>query len=82
MSKLVRLLIPGLVLQGLIIGGGYATGRELIEFFLQYGLGATWFGLALTASVWSVVFAVAFAFARETSSYNYGAFTKALFGYR
>ena len=80
MSKLVRILIPGLVLQGLIIGGGYATGRELIEFFLQYGLRATWFGLMLTASVWSLVFAVAFAFARETSSYNYGAFTKALLG--
>ena len=39
--SLQRILIPGLVFQGIVIGGGYSTGRELVEFFLTSGpLGA------------------------------------------
>ncbi len=32
-----KYLLPGLVFQGVVIGGGYATGRELAEFFLPHG---------------------------------------------
>ena len=28
-----RILLPGFVFKGVVIGGGYATGRELVEFF-------------------------------------------------
>jgi uncharacterized membrane protein YkvI len=27
-----RLIVPGLVIQAVMVGGGYATGRELVEF--------------------------------------------------
>ena len=35
-----RYLLPGLAFKAVVIGGGYATGRELAEFFLQQGLAA------------------------------------------
>ena len=32
-----RYLLPGFVFEAAVIGGGYATGRELVEFFLPAG---------------------------------------------
>ena len=32
-----RFLLPGLGVKAVVIGGGYATGRELAEFFLSFG---------------------------------------------
>ena len=32
-----RFLLPGLGVKAVVIGGGYATGRELAEFFLSRG---------------------------------------------
>jgi hypothetical protein len=37
LDVLKRYLLPGLVIQSLVIAGGYGTGRELVEFFLSYG---------------------------------------------
>lgn len=32
-----RLLLPGVILQSVLIGGGYATGREIVEFGAKFG---------------------------------------------
>ena len=32
-----KYLLPGFIFQSLVIGGGYGTGRELVEFFLLLG---------------------------------------------
>ena len=32
-----KYLLPGFVFQSIVIGGGYGTGRELVEYFLQFG---------------------------------------------
>ena len=32
-----KYFLPGFVFQSMVIGGGYGTGRELVEFFLRYG---------------------------------------------
>ena len=32
-----KYLLPGFVFQSIVIGGGYGTGRELVEFFLKFG---------------------------------------------
>ena len=32
-----RFLLPGFALKAVIIGGGYATGRELAEYFVPSG---------------------------------------------
>jgi uncharacterized membrane protein YkvI len=63
-----------------IIGGGYATGRELAEYFVPSG---PWGGLAamlLATAIWSVVAALTFALARALGAYDYRAFFKGLLG--
>ena len=79
-STFQRILLPGFLLQSVIIGGGYATGRELVEFFLSLGPAAGLLGLAVTTLAFSVISAVCFEFARRTASYNYRAFFRALLG--
>ena len=36
-GKWKRYLIPGIAFQSVVIGGGYGTGREIVEFFLASG---------------------------------------------
>jgi uncharacterized membrane protein YkvI len=75
-----RFLLPGFALKAVIIGGGYATGRELAEYFVP---GGPWGGLAamlLATLVWSVVAAMTFALARSLGAYDYRAFFKGLLG--
>lgn len=78
--KIQRYVIPGLVFQSVIIGGGYGTGREISEFFLSHGAVGGLLGMAVTALVWSVVLAIAFEFSRISKAYDYRAFFKALLG--
>ncbi|MBU0864487.1 MAG: hypothetical protein KKA44_10820 [Alphaproteobacteria bacterium] len=75
-----RFLLPGLALKAVIIGGGYATGRELAEYFVPSG---PWGGLSamlLATVIWSVVAAVTFALARKMGAYDYRAFFQGLLG--
>jgi hypothetical protein len=30
-------VIPGAVFEAITVGGGYGTGREIVQFFTQYG---------------------------------------------
>lgn len=73
-------LVPGLVFQSVIVGGGYGTGREITEFFLVHGVLGGFFGMLISCLVWGAVLAVAFEFARITKSYNYKTFFQALLG--
>ncbi|NZA24790.1 hypothetical protein H0E84_00170 [Luteimonas sp. SJ-92] len=75
-----RYLLPGLAFKGFVIGGGYATGRELAEYFLPAGPRGGLLGLALAMLVWSTVCALTFVFARATRSYDYRAFFGHLVG--
>jgi len=75
-----RFLLPGFALKAVIIGGGYATGRELAEYFVPSG---PWGGLAamlLATLVWSVVAALSFALARSLGAYDYRSFFRGLLG--
>lgn len=75
-----RYLLPGLVFQSVIIGGGYGTGRELAEFFLSHGVIGGLLGMAVAALAWGVTLAIAFEFARLSKGYNYRTFFEALLG--
>ena len=80
-SMFKRLFLPGLVFQSICIGGGYGTGRELAEFFLQYGPIGGLLGLLLPATiVISVGCAIGYELARVTRSYDYRKFLKLLMG--
>ena len=50
MGNVQRLLIPGAVLQSVMIGGGYGTGREVVEFFTRFGALPGLAGLVLAAA--------------------------------
>ena len=75
-----RYLLPGLALKAFIIGGGYATGRELAEFFMPAGPQGGLMGMLMAMVIWSVVAVVTFLFARATDSYDYRSFFKQLLG--
>ena len=75
-----RYLLPGLAFKAVVIGGGYATGRELAEFFLPSG---PWGGIAammFAMLIFSVVCIVTFLFARRTGTRDYQSFFKTLLG--
>jgi uncharacterized membrane protein YkvI len=79
-SRFKRFLLPGLAFKAVVIGGGYATGRELAEFFLPSG---AWGGLAailLAMAIFSLVCIATFLFARALRTYDYQSFFKALLG--
>ncbi len=75
-----RYLLPGFVFEAAVIAGGYATGRELVEFFLPAGPWGGLLGMAVSMLVWSAVLAVSFELARRTRSYDYRSFFKLLLG--
>ena len=75
-----KYLLPGLVFQSMVIGGGYGTGRELVEFFMNDGPAAGLKGMAVAALIWSVVLALCFELARAGRLYDYRAFLSSLLG--
>jgi uncharacterized membrane protein YkvI len=79
-SRFNRFLLPGFAFKAFVIGGGYATGRELAEFFLPSGPLGGVLGMLLGMACWSLVCSLTFLFARATHSFDYGAFFRALLG--
>jgi uncharacterized membrane protein YkvI len=75
-----RYLLPGFVFQAAIIAGGYATGRELVEFFLPAGPWGGLLGMAVSALLWSVVLMLSFELARVARAHDYRAFFRVLLG--
>lgn len=75
-----RFLLPGLAFKGVVIGGGYATGRELAEFFLPSGPQGGLVAMLLAMLIWSAVCAATFAFAHLTRSHDYRSFFQQLLG--
>jgi uncharacterized membrane protein YkvI len=73
-------LLPGLVFQSVVIGGGYATGRELVEFFFAGGPWGGLLGLLVSGAVFGLVLAAGFEFARVFRAYDYRHFCQALLG--
>jgi len=79
-SFVQRFLLPGLAFKAVVIGGGYATGRELAEFFLPAGPWGGVAGMLLAMLVWSGVAALTFALARRAGAYDYRSFFQTLLG--
>jgi uncharacterized membrane protein YkvI len=79
-STFQRLVLPGLIFQSAMVGGGYATGRELVEFFLVLGPVNSLVAMIVATLTISVVTSVAFEFARSFSLYDYKSFFEKLLG--
>jgi uncharacterized membrane protein YkvI len=75
-----KYLLPGFVFESAVIAGGYATGRELVEFFLPAGAWGGLLGMVVSMLFWSAVLMVSFELARRAQSYDYRSFFKLLLG--
>lgn len=75
-----RLLLPGLSFKAVVIGGGYATGREIAEFFLPAGAWGGIAAIALATVIWSAVCVATFLVARAARARDYRAFFRVLLG--
>lgn len=75
-----RFLLPGFAFKGVVIGGGYATGRELAEFFLPHGPIGGLFAVILAMLVWSIICVVTFMLARAMRAFDYRSFFRVLLG--
>jgi len=65
-----RYVLPGVILQSVLIGGGYATGREIVEFGGKFGaLG--WLGGIGIFIGFTIISILTFEIARIYRTYNY-----------
>lgn len=81
MLRFVRIyLVPGAVMQSVMIGGGYGTGRELVEFFTRYGMGGGLLGLAVAVVAIAAIFSLSLAIAQQFQAYDYRRFSRVLLG--
>ncbi len=75
-----RLLLPGLAFKAAVIGGGYATGRELAEYFIPSGPQGGVLAILVAMVCWSALCALTFVLAHATRSYDYRSFFNTLLG--
>ena len=75
-------LLPGFIFQSVVVAGGYGTGREFVEFFLQLGPKAGLLAMVVAMVIWSLVCACTFVLAQRFGTYDYRGFFQALLGNR
>ncbi|ACZ40653.1 YkvI family membrane protein [Sphaerobacter thermophilus] len=74
-----RYILPGVILQSVLIGGGYATGREIVEFGAKYGALGWLAGLAIFAGFAGMAF-LTFEVARRFQAFDYRSLLKHVIG--
>jgi uncharacterized membrane protein YkvI len=73
--------VPAGVFQSLMIGGGYGTGREIVEYFSRFGFVGGLLGLTLVAGCFAVLLAISYEFARCYRAYDYRRFIREILGH-
>jgi uncharacterized membrane protein YkvI len=73
-------LLPAAAFQSVIIGAGYGTGREVMEYISRHGPIEGMGAALVIALAFGSILAVTFEFARKIAAYDYRAFFKALLG--
>src|SRR5262245_46272088 len=73
----IRVLVPAMVFQSVITGGGFATGREVVEYFGRFGSHAV-ACLCIAGIGFPVLFCVTAETARISSAFNYKTFGRAV----
>ena len=80
-NRFVRVyLLPAAVFQSVIIGAGYGTGREVMEYISRHGPVAGLCAAFVIALAFGAVLATTFEFARKIGAYDYRTFFKVLLG--
>lgn len=78
-NRFRQYLLPGIVFQSVLIGGAYATGREIVEYGARFGVSGIWSIVAIAAG-FSLMAALSFEFARVCRVYDYRRFVRRLIG--
>lgn len=78
-DQLKRILLPGIILQSVLIGGGYATGREIVEYGAKFGASGWVSGLAIFLG-FSLISILSMEACRQWQVYNYKSLLKKLIG--
>jgi uncharacterized membrane protein YkvI len=73
-------VVPGAVFQSALIGGGYGTGREIVEYFSRFGILGGALGFATVTLSYAILLGVSFEFARYFQAYDYRRFFRELLG--
>jgi uncharacterized membrane protein YkvI len=78
-ANLKRIVLPGIILQSVLIGGGYATGREIVEYGAKFGAGGWISGLAIFLG-FSLISILSIEACRQWNVYDYKSLLKKLIG--
>lgn len=78
-SAFKRLFLPGIILQSVLIGGGYATGREIVEYGGKFGASGWISGLFIFVG-FSLVAFLSMEASRYWQVYDYKSLLKKLIG--
>lgn len=79
LSSLKRIFLPGIILQSVLIGGGYATGREIVEYGGKFGANGWLSGLAIFVG-FSVMSILSMEACRQWKVYDYKSLLKKMIG--
>jgi uncharacterized membrane protein YkvI len=79
MNSTWALLVPGVVFQSILIGGGYASGREIMEYAAKLG-GNGIFVVGLVGILFSFFMFLSFELARFGEAFEYRSWSKILLG--
>jgi uncharacterized membrane protein YkvI len=74
-----RITLPGIILQSVLIGGGYATGREIVEYGAKFGAGGWVSGLAIFFG-FSLISILSIEATRAWQVYDYKSLLKEMIG--
>ena len=66
--------------KAVVIGGGYATGRELVEFFLSRGPWGGLFAMLFATLLFSLFCSLTFVAALRFQTFDYRSFIRQLLG--
>jgi len=78
-SRFKRIFLPGIILQSVLIGGGYATGREIVEYGGKFGASGWVSGLAIFFG-FSFISILSMEACRQWQVYDYKSLLKKLIG--
>lgn len=78
-SRYQRCLLPGVVFQSVLIGGAYATGREIVEYGGKFGAAGLWAIVAIFVG-FTLTSMATYEFARRFRLFDYRSFVRALVG--
>ena len=74
-----RYMVPGIVLQSTLIGGGYATGREVVQYGARFGAYG-WIAGVIIIIGFALMAFLMFEIARRFRAYDYRSMVKRLLG--